>query len=255
MKKRSIITTLLLLLAIGLLMVPAASATVTFNDDFESGTLANNNVLTQLGAASPSVVTSPVYAGSYAASMTIAHTQERSELQPTSGGFTIKEQPGTSAWFGDSIYLTTGFPTTATGCTNCWQTVMQWKDDGGTVSGSPPVELTVKNGNYVLHGGFSCPGGANEFSKILGTASTGSWTRFIFQISFNTAANGGWVSAWDGATQILNQYAPPCGTVYPAPNSQYDTLRLGYYRDPNISATGTVVHDSYKVGTTMADVQ
>jgi Polysaccharide lyase len=238
---------------VGVLMLIAAQtagASIVFSGDFESGNLSNFNSLTQLGASPPTISTSPVRRGTYSATMTVANTQSRSELQPIDDtGATIKMYPGTTAWFSDSIYLQSGFPLTASGCTNCWQTLMQWKGDGGTTSTSPPVELTEKNGSFLLHGGFGCPGGSQEFSQTLAPAATDVWTDFRFQIYFDTAANGGWVSVWVNGRQVLDQYKPACGTEYPPPDSQFDSLRLGYYRDPAISQTGTVTHDQYEVGT------
>lgn len=234
-----------------LAVVQTANASLLFNGNFETGNLNNFNLLTQGGAAPPYITTDPVRAGTYSATMTVANTQERSELQPVdSNGWTVKMYPGTTAVFSDSIYLHPGFPLTPTGCSNCWQTLMQWKGDGGTTSTSPPVELTEAGGSYVLHGGYGCPSGPQEFARTLAPASTGTWTDFTFRIYFDTAANGGWVSASVNGVQVLNQFTPPCGTVYPAPYSQYDSLRLGYYRDPAISETGAVTHDEYKVRTT-----
>ena len=155
--------------------------------------------------------------------------------------------PGTTAVFSDSIYLHSGFPLTPTGCSNCWQTLMQWKGDGGTTSTSPPVEVTEAGGSYVLHGGYGCPSGPQEFRRPLAPASTGAWTDFTFEIYFahgHGRRMGERVGERHPGAQPVH---PPCGTVYPSPYSTYDSLRLGYYRNPAISETGTVTHDEYEV--------
>ena len=235
-----------------LTMTQAAGASVIFNGNFETGNLNNFRVLTQLDAPAPVITTSPVRAGRYSVTMRVGHGQGRSELQPLgSNGATIKMYPLSTALFSDSIYLDDGFPTTPSGCSNCFQTLLQWKGDGGTSSTSPPVELTVAGGNYVLHGGWGCPSGPEAFGLTLGPAKTDVWTDFQFEIYFGRVSDGGWVSAWVNGTQVLSQFKPPCGTIYPAPDSQFDSLRLGYYRDPAISQTGTVTHDEYEVQTAL----
>ena len=246
MKLKSAIVILGLIASLAIAQ-PAAATTI-FTGNFETGNLNNFNILTQLGASAPAITTSPVRAGNYSATMTVANMQERSELQPKDSNNTaIRMYPGTTATFLDSMYLHTGFPLTASGCSNCWQTLLQWHGDGGTQSVAPPVEIVEQGGEWQLHGGYGCPSGPQEYRTNLASASTRSWVDFKLQIYFNTAANGGWVSAWVNGTQVVNQYKPPCGTIYPAPYSQYNTIHLGYYRDPAISQTGTITHDEFYV--------
>lgn len=229
---------------------PSASA---FDGSFESGVLGGWSRLTDLAASPPSIVTRPVRAGAYAASMTIAHGQKRSELQAlNSDGTTLKVYPGSTWWFADSEYLLAGFPTYS-GVSNGWQTVLQWKDAGGTRSASPPISLAIRNGRFLLYGGWGCPTGAKTYWLDLAPAAVGAWTDFQFHIHFATAG-AGWVDAYANGVQVIDHYFPPCGTSYPAPDSSYQTLRVGYYRDPAIVAAGTIVHDEYRMGATQADV-
>jgi len=100
--------------------------------------------------------------GKYAAAMTVKPGQKRSELQGNAGGSTLKVMPGSTYWFADSMYLAPGFPTTS-GASNGWQTVLQWKDAGGTKSSSPPVSVDIDNGVYTLYGGYGCPSGPKEY--------------------------------------------------------------------------------------------
>jgi hypothetical protein len=160
--------------------------------------------------------------------------------------------PGTTAWFADSVYLAPGFPTTVSAQPG-WQTLMQWKDAGGTRSSSPPVELEVRNGQFEIHGGGGCPSGRQTYDLPLSTATTGKWNDFEFQIHFGRAGDG-WLETYVNGQMIGNRFYPPCGTIYPAPYAAYSILRVGYYRDPKITLPGTVIHDEYRMGPTRSSV-
>jgi hypothetical protein len=184
--------------------------------------------------------------------MTVRPGQKRSELQANAGGSTLKVLPGTTAWFADSVYLVPGFPVKA-GISNGWQTILQWKDAGGTQSSSPPVSLDIKDGAYTVYGGWGCPGGAKQYRFTLAPATTGTWIDFEFQIHFNTAGKG-WIDSYVNGRQVGSRFMPPCGTTYPEPYAKYDMLRVGYYRDPAIATAGTVIHDEYRMGATRSSV-
>jgi hypothetical protein len=156
----------------------------------------------------------------------------------------VRVQPGTTAWFRDRIQLAPGFPTTVQSGINGFQVVMQWKDLGGTRSSSPPLELGVQKGQFDVLGGYGCPSGSRKFVLPIGAATTGVWHEFVFHIHFDTAGRG-WVDAWMDGRKVVDHYMPACGTIYPAPYQAYTALRAGYYRDPAISTSGTVLHDDY----------
>jgi hypothetical protein len=230
----------------------SAPTGAAFVGDMEGALTGAWELVSELGAPNPVRVTSPVRRGSGAAKMTVAPGQKRSELQAKSGGSTLRIAPGSTWWFADSMYLASGFPVTA-GVSNGWQTVLQWKDAGGTQSSSPPLSVDIKNGRFTLYGGWGCPGGHREFRVDLGPTAIGRWIDFEFQIHFNTAGKG-WVSAWVDSVQKVNAYKPPCGTAYPTPYSQFQMIRAGYYRDPAIRSAGTMYHDEYRMGSTRASV-
>jgi Polysaccharide lyase len=230
----------------------AAQAATMFDGSMETPLSTEFQITTQLGAAPPQRVTSPVRAGSHAAEMTVKPGQKRSELQAAPGGTTLKVYPGSTEWFADSEYLVPGFPTTS-GVSNGWQTVLQWKDAGGTRSSSPPISVDIRNGEYTLYGGWGCPSGPKPFRLNLAPARTGTWTDFKFQIHFDTAGKG-WVDAYANGQQVVSHFMPPCGTAYPAPYSRFQMLRVGYYRDPKIQTAGTIIHDEYWMGATLASV-
>jgi hypothetical protein len=224
----------------------------TFVGAFEVPIANDWEALMELGAPAPIRVQSPVRRGANSVKMTVAKGQKRSELQAKQSGSTLRVQPGSTWWFADSIYLASGFPVSPA-VANGWQTVLQWKDAGGTQSSSPPVSVDIHKGRFTLFGGWGCPGGHKEFRLDLGAAETGRWFDFEFGIHFNTAGKG-WVDVYVNSVKKVVHYIPPCGTLYPAPYSQYQTLRVGYYRDPLIPTTGTIYHDEYRMGPTRDSV-
>jgi hypothetical protein len=213
-----------------------ADAKPVFSDNFE-GALSKWQLLTEQGAAP--AVTTPGN-GARVASVTVDPGEKRSEMQPSG----VRVQPGMTAWFRDRIQLAPGFPTTVQPGINGFQVVMQWKDLGGTRSSSPPLELGVQKGQFDVLGGYGCPSGSRKFVLPIGAATTGVWHEFVFHIHFDTAGRG-WVDAWMDGRKVVDHYMPACGTIYPAPYQAYTALRAGYYRDPAISTSGTVLHDDY----------
>jgi hypothetical protein len=133
--------------------------------------------------------------------------------------------------------------------TSEWQVLCQWKNDG---IGSPPVELTVSNGQYRLDGGWGWPGNTNDTSRQrlsginLGPAKTGVWERWQFHIKFSSDPAQALVEAYrNGNTVAL--WRPKGGTLYPNLNSY---LKIGYYRSSKINQGSTVYHDDWRVDDT-----
>lgn len=205
------------------------------------------------GALPPTVVSDPtvVRAGKYAAAMTIPGAWTgggiccgtRSELEPN-----IRHiNSGDDLYFGFSTLLGEGFPTEAD-----WQAITQWKNDS---DGSPPVELDVEGSRYQLRGGFGHPDGPEPFRKPLGRAVTGQWVDWVFHIKFSPDPNIGYVEIWQGDKLVLPRFQPASGTMYPNPDGEPTSyLKTGYYRDRDISTTGTIYFDNWKVGTSRNDV-
>jgi hypothetical protein len=224
----------------------------SFDAPMESLLTSNFALLSESGAPVPQRTTQTIRRGTSAATTTVNAGQKRSELEAKDSGYTLRVAPGTTAWFADSIYLAPGFPTRP-GVSNGWQTLMQWKDAGGTRSASPPVSLDIHDGAYTLYGGWGCPSGSKPYRVTLAPATTGVWTDFEFQIHFNTAGRG-WVDSYVNGKQVGTRVVPPCGTAYPEPYAKFSMLRLGYYRDPAIATSGTVIHDEYRMGATRSNV-
>lgn len=151
---------------------------------------------------------------------------------------------GDDLWFGLSTRLDGGYPTD-----EAWQVVAQWKNDG---NGSPPLSLVAEDGEYKLHGGFGHPAGDRSFTESLGGSGVDTWDRWVFHVEFNSDPSAGSIDAWRNGEQVLAGFQPPGGTLYPGLDSY---LKVGYYRNSDISAPGSVFYDDYRVGTSMAAVQ
>lgn len=220
--------------------------------DAETGDLLQFKVTPQNtagGADEPEVVSDPAFVrtGSYAVRMTIPASGDgtgiccgaRSEIEPNIGQ--LREDD--DLYFGFSTLLGAGFPTDAR-----WQVITQWKNSG---DGSPPLELSVENGEYLLSGGAGHPGGTEPFRQAIAPAVAGVWVDWVMRIKFSADPNVGFVEVWHGDDRVLPRFSPPSGTMYPVSDGRPTSyLKVGYYRNPDISQPGTIYFDDWKVGTT-----
>lgn len=208
------------------------------------------------GALPPEVVSDPgfVRAGQHALRMTIPGPfsgdgiccGSRAEVQPDIENV----QEGDELYVGFSTLLGEGFPLDTS-----WQLIAQWKHNG---DGSPPLELTVEEGRYVLSGGQGHPEGPQIFDKPLGPAVPGEWVDWVMHVKFSPDPGIGFVELWQGGEQVLPAFFPPGGTMYPYGEDGEDPenrLKIGYYRDGDISEPGTVYYDNLRIGTTRAAVE
>ncbi|WP_433801052.1 heparin lyase I family protein [Actinomycetospora sp. CA-084318] len=202
-----------------------------------------NNV----GASAPVIVDSPVTSGAKAAQFTMPGGGTRTEIVPTTATFT----EGQDRWFRFSFYLPTNFPTQV----NTWQLITQWKNDG---TGSPPLEITVRDGNLNLSGGYGYPGGSRLFGQVLGPATTGQKTDLIVHIFFSRDPAKGTVDIWRDGAQVLSGYKPAGGTLYPTDKKSTATVasywKMGLYRDSAITLPAQYTIESARIGNTRAQV-
>ncbi len=202
-----------------------------------------NNV----GASAPVIVDSPVTSGAKAAQFTMPGGGTRSEIVPTTATFT----EGQDRWFWFSFYLPTDFPTQV----NTWQLITQWKNDG---TGSPPLEITVRDGNLNLSGGYGYPGGSRLFGQVLGPATTGQRTDLIVHVFFSRDPGKGVVDIWRDGTQVLAGYKPAGGTLYPTDKKSTASVdsywKMGIYRDSAITQQAQYTIEGAKVGNTRDQV-
>ncbi|MDT7741691.1 MAG: hypothetical protein QOE59_769, partial [Actinomycetota bacterium] len=176
-----------------------------------------------VGADAPTLVSSPVTPGAKSALFTMPGGGQRTELVPTTADFV----EGQDRWFRFSFYLPTSFPTQVAS----WQVITQWKNDG---TGSPPLEITVGNGNLVLEGGYGYPGGSRKFTKVMGPATTGARTDLVLHVFFSRDPSRGSVDVWRNGTQVVSGYKPAGGTLYPTSTASTASLasywKMGIYR-------------------------
>jgi hypothetical protein len=157
---------------------------------------------------------------------------KRAEVEPKFRAL----QEGDQYFFGFSVKLAPDFPVN----TSDWQVITQFKNDG---EGTPPLELKVQNGKFVLDG----DGGA--FSKVVGDATPGQWTHLALQVKFSSS--DGTVSAWQDGVQKIADFAPPSGTMYAGKDSY---VKTGIYRDTSIEQAGKLSFGSWAIGTTLGSV-
>lgn len=196
------------------------------------------------------VVASPVRDGGFALRSTVSATtttsnpsgQQRAERETQFRDVVA----GDELWFAQSVRLLPGFPISP----GTFQLVTQWKN---RIGGSPPLALHVENGDYELQGGFGYPGGPRSMpSQDLGPAVTGVWVDWLWHVRFEEGPDAGTVSIWRNGVQLLTDYVPPGGTLYPGSTSY---LKIGLYRGITAAVPAAVVHDEMRVGTTREAVE
>ncbi|MGQ0573027.1 MAG: polysaccharide lyase [Pseudonocardia sp.] len=203
------------------------------------------------GGDDPEIVDDPrfVREGSYALRIGIptAETDDnkdgaccdpRSELEPDIGD--IRE--GDDLWFGFSTLLAADFPADAE-----WQVITQWKQ---RADGSPAVSLNVEDGKYLLRGGAGHPDEIDPFNQELAAAIPGEWSDWVVHIRFSPDANDGFVEVWRNGAQVLDRFSPQSGTMYPGEDGDdaESYLKIGYYRNGEISRPGVLYFDGFRVG-------
>lgn len=210
------------------------------------------------GGDQPEIVDDPEFVreGRYALKIAIptGETEEnkkgaccdpRAELEPDLGDI----RSGDDLWFGFSTMLAADFPDSAD-----WQVITQWK---GKADGSPPVSFKVKDGKYVLAGGDGHPDEIGGYEKDLAPATPGQWADWVVHIKFSPDADDGFVEVWHNGQQVLQRFAPETGTMYAAEKSGEDAesyLKTGYYRSGEISRSGVLYFDGWRIGTNRAAV-
>ena len=150
---------------------------------------------------------------------------QRAEIEPDVPEFT----EGQTRWFRLSYVLPTSFPTDPQG----FQLATQWKNDG---TGSPPLELRVERGRFVLGGGFGRPGGSRLFATDIAPVVTGRPVEIVVGITFSSDPAKGRVDVWLDGVQKIDDFRPPGGTLYPGLKSYW---KVGLYRDTGNAGTAT----------------
>jgi polysaccharide lyase-like protein len=114
------------------------------------------------------------------------------------------------------------------------QVIARWENDG---PGPAPLDLRVRGGALVLHGGEGHPSGWRSFDHSLGPVPTGQWVDVALRVHFSANADQAQVSAWRDGERVLSDHHPPGGTLYPG---QQSYLKVGLHRDVAIAAPAAV---------------
>ncbi|MFC4949917.1 polysaccharide lyase [Pseudonocardia sp. GCM10023141] len=227
---------------------------VLWTGDAETGDLSQfqDGPWNDVGGTQPKVVTSPVRDGGHAIALGLTGATtasdgiccgSRNELLPK---FRDLEE-GDDLYFGFSNYLAPGFPTSGG-----WQLITQFKQN---FDGSPPLGLYVEDGQYKIEGGYGYPTGPKPFMKPLSPAPTGQWVDWVLHVKFSANPAIGYVEVWQNGNLVLPRFAPTSGTMYPGTGGRAGSyVKTGPYRDPSITAPGTMYLDNWRIGTSRAAV-
>ena len=193
-----------------------------------------------VGAKQPTVVPATDLPGQKALRFTMPGGAQRAEVEPNVDNFT----EGQDRYIRLSVRLAPGFPVDA----RSWQLITQFKNEG---TGSPPLELRIGNGNYILSGGFDHPGGNKNFDRTIAPAVAGKITTLVLHVKFSSKSATGVVDAWVDGQQKVAGFHPPGGTLYPG---DYSYWKLGLYRDRGIGTPATYELSDARLGDSFASV-
>jgi len=193
-----------------------------------------------VGAKQPTVVPATDLPGQKALRFTMPGGAQRAEVEPNVDNFT----EGQDRYIRLSVRLAPGFPVDA----KSWQLITQFKNEG---TGSPPLELRIGNGNYILSGGFDHPGGNKNFDRTIAPAVTGRIQTLVLHVKFSSKSATGVVDAWVDGQQKVVGFHPPGGTLYPG---DYSYWKLGLYRDRGIGTPATYELSDARLGDSFASV-
>ena len=171
------------------------------------------------GAAPPQVVGRQV-------SVRLTGRGQRSELEPDLAALGEGDRHDVTL----ALCLDRDFPVHLGGR----QVIARWENDG---PGLAPIDLRVRDGHLVLHGGEGHPSGWRPFDRSLGPVPTGRWVDLALRVHFSANPDKARVSAWRDGERVLSEHHPPGGTLYPG---QQSYLKVGLHRDAAIARPAAV---------------
>ena len=218
-----------------LTLAGAASATVLWRGDYDTGNLSQwtgyQGILSRL-----TLVQSPVRQGGTALRVElhqgdVSNSGTRNEMFLSSAQF--NEVEGNDKWYAWSTLFPADYPSN-----NTWQVFTQWHHSGLTAS--PPVEFDVVGEEIQL---------AHNGSTILWRTPLvrALWHDFVVHIYWSSS--NGYIDLYYDGTKVLDHQSTQ--TLY---SGQYAYLKQGLYRDASISNVAVLYHDGMVMGTTLADV-
>ncbi|HEY2192828.1 MAG TPA: polysaccharide lyase [Actinomycetospora sp.] len=193
-----------------------------------------------VGAKQPTVVPATGLPGQKALRFTMPGGAKRAEIEPNVDNFT----EGQDRYIRLTVRLAPDFPVD----TNTWQLITQFKNEG---QGSPPLELRIGKGNFILSGGADAPGGSKNFDQTIAPAVVGKVTTLVLHVKFSSNRSTGLVDAWVDGQQKVKAFHPPAGTLY---SGDYSYWKLGLYRDTSIDRTATYELSDARLGDSYASV-
>ncbi len=220
-------------LTVVLCVSSAASASVLWRGDYESGDISQWSGYEGLPSRF-SLVQSPVRQGKYALRVElhqgdVVFSGTRNEVSNEGA----PEVEGNDRWYSWSTMFPAGFPAPQT-----WQVFTQWHHSG--CCGSPPLEFDVLGETIQI---------SHQGDTILWNTPLvrGVWHDFVIHVYFSPTA--GFIEFWYDGVQALRKTAVQ--TLNPG-ESAY--LKQGLYRDASIAPAAVIFHDGMTIGTTLADV-
>jgi len=216
-----------------LLASSAASATVLFRGDYETGDISQwsgyEGILKRF-----TMVQSPLRQGKYA--LRVELHQGDVAFSGTRNEVSNEDRPeveGNDRWYSWSTLFPADFPAPPT-----WQVFTQWHHSG--CCGSPPLEFDLEGERIQI---------AHAGDQVLWSTPLvrGVWHDFVIHVFFSSS--DGFIEFWYDGKKALDRTAVQ--TLNPG---EYGYLKQGLYRDASISPVAVIYHDGMTTGTTMADV-
>ncbi|HEY2222516.1 heparin lyase I family protein [Actinomycetospora sp.] len=193
-----------------------------------------------VGGKEPTVVPATDLPGQKALKFSMPGGAKRAEVEPNVDNFT----EGQDRYIRMTVRLAPGFPVD----TDTWQLITQFKNEG---EGSPPLELRIGKGNFILSGGADAPGGSKNFDQTIAPAVAGKVTTLVLHVKFSSKSSVGLVDAWVNGQQKVTGFHPPAGTLY---SGDYSYWKLGLYRDTSIDEPATYELSDARLGDSYASV-
>lgn len=261
MNKRNIITTIAILILLSfvyfivqlrqdvqpqsLSMLATQQADVIWRGDAETGDLSQWCIQNQAQPGRISVVTNPVTQGQYAYRFELIDGDTASGERVTLSQQCDErlEREGQEKYFGWSVFLPLDYPVN-----DPWSLVTQFK---GIHTGSPPISLNYRYGNWMLN--YRPNTNSGVLNKWKTPATNGRWEHFVLHIKWSTDPNVGFIEFWFNGQLVVPKFYTPTmhlSNGVPVPNFGV----IGLYRDSSIKDNVKLYHDGMVAGRTYQSV-
>ncbi|HUJ24793.1 MAG TPA: polysaccharide lyase [Myxococcales bacterium] len=215
----------------------AASASVLWRGDFETGDLSQWSQIQQGAPGRLTIVQSPVRQGQYAMRVElhqgdVTNSGTRNELALAWTQY--QEVEGNDRWYAWSTLFPPDYPSD-----DSWQVFTQWHQSAGCC-GSPPVEFDVIGETIQM---------AHDGNPVwTAPLVRGVWHDFKLHVYWSATA--GYVELWYDGQPALAKTA-----MQTLAAGAYNYLKQGLYRDAAITDVAVLYHDGFVIGTTQADLE